>query len=104
MPGPPQPIPYWLYKLHGLNIEYPCEICGGYNYRGPRAFERHFKDWRHSYGMKCLGITNSHHFMFITKFADALALHEKLTKEQQGSVFKRDEGEEYEDEVCWCCC
>lgn len=23
-----KPIPYWLYKLHGLNINYPCEICG----------------------------------------------------------------------------
>ena len=23
-----KPIPYWLYKLHGLNISYSCEICG----------------------------------------------------------------------------
>ena len=37
-----QPIPYWLYKLHGLNINYNCEICGNYNYRGPKAFQRHF--------------------------------------------------------------
>ena len=38
-----KPIPYWLYKLHGLNIEYKCEICGNYSYWGPRAFERHFQ-------------------------------------------------------------
>ncbi len=37
-----QPIPYWLYKLHGLNISYTCEICGNYTYRGPKAFQRHF--------------------------------------------------------------
>uniref|UniRef100_A0A674PRC1 Splicing factor 3a, subunit 3 n=1 Tax=Takifugu rubripes TaxID=31033 RepID=A0A674PRC1_TAKRU len=37
-----KPIPYWLYKLHGLNINYNCEICGNYNYRGPKAFQRHF--------------------------------------------------------------
>lgn len=37
-----QPIPYWLYKLHGLNINYNCEICGNYTYRGPKAFQRHF--------------------------------------------------------------
>ena len=66
-----KPIPYWLYKLHGLNIEYKCEICGisrflglsflfccddgctppgsgGYSYWGPRAFERHFTEWRHA--------------------------------------------------------
>ena len=27
-----KPIPYWLYKLHGLNINYSCEICGNYTY------------------------------------------------------------------------
>uniref|UniRef100_A0A672MT10 Splicing factor 3A subunit 3-like n=1 Tax=Sinocyclocheilus grahami TaxID=75366 RepID=A0A672MT10_SINGR len=37
-----KPIPYWLYKLHGLNINYNCEICGNYTYRGPKAFQRHF--------------------------------------------------------------
>ena len=36
------PIPYWLYKLHGLNITYSCEICGNATYRGPKAFQRHF--------------------------------------------------------------
>ena len=28
-----KPIPYWLYKLHGLNISYNCEICGNYTYK-----------------------------------------------------------------------
>ena len=37
-----KPIPYWLYKLHGLNISYNCEICGNHVYRGPKAFQRHF--------------------------------------------------------------
>ena len=27
-----KPIPYWLYKLHGLNLEFKCEICGGQSY------------------------------------------------------------------------
>lgn len=40
--SPPQPIPYWLYKLHGLNVSYTCEICGNATYRGPKAFQRHF--------------------------------------------------------------
>lgn len=37
-----KPIPYWLYKLHGLNIGYSCEICGNQVYKGPKAFQRHF--------------------------------------------------------------
>jgi len=32
-----KPIPYWLYKLHGLNQEFQCEICGGATYWGRRA-------------------------------------------------------------------
>ncbi|CAF5161000.1 unnamed protein product, partial [Rotaria sp. Silwood1] len=37
-----KPIPYWLYKLHGLNMYFNCEICGNHTYRGPKAFQRHF--------------------------------------------------------------
>jgi len=57
-----KPIPYWLYKLHGLNIEYKCEICGNYSYWGPRAYERHFQEWRHAHGMRCLAIPNTKEF------------------------------------------
>ena len=67
-----KPIPYWLYKLHGLSIEYKCEICGNYSYWGRRAFERHFQEWRHAYGMKCLRIPNTVHFKEITSINDAL--------------------------------
>ncbi len=67
-----KPIPYWLYKLHGLGIEYKCEICGGASYWGRRAFERHFQEWRHSYGMKCLKIPNTVHFKEVTSIEDAL--------------------------------
>jgi len=92
-----KPIPYWLYKLHGLNIEYKCQICGGYSYWGPRAFERHFKEWRHAYGMRCLGIPNTKHFMNITKFEDAKALWEKIQKEDSQREFRAEEEEEFED-------
>lgn len=37
-----KPIPYWLYKLHGLNLSFSCEICGNQNYKGPKAFQKHF--------------------------------------------------------------
>lgn len=29
-----KPIPYWLYKLHGLNVELKCEICGAWGASG----------------------------------------------------------------------
>lgn len=29
-----KPIPYWLYKLHGLGVEYRCEICSDGVYMG----------------------------------------------------------------------
>ena len=77
-----KPIPYWLYKLHGLNLEFKCEICGNYSYWGPRPFERHFQEWRHSYGMKCLGIPNTKPFHGVTLIEDAYTLFAKLKAEQ----------------------
>lgn len=38
-----KPIPYWLYKLHGLGVEYRCEICSDGVYMGRKNFERHFQ-------------------------------------------------------------
>jgi splicing factor 3A subunit 3 len=38
-----KPIPYWLYKLHGLGQEFECEICSGFKYMGRKTFERHFQ-------------------------------------------------------------
>ncbi|RUS25551.1 hypothetical protein BC938DRAFT_471988, partial [Jimgerdemannia flammicorona] len=68
-----KPIPYWLYKLHGLGVEYPCEICGNYVYMGRKAFDKHFQEWRHAHGMRCLGIPNTRHFHEITMIEDAYA-------------------------------
>lgn len=28
------PIPFWLYKLHGLNEVFKCEVCGNARYYG----------------------------------------------------------------------
>ena len=33
-----KPIPYWLYKLHGLGVEYRCEICSDHVYMGRQVF------------------------------------------------------------------
>ena len=82
-----KPIPYWLYKLHGLNLEFKCEICGNYSYWGPRAFERHFQEWRHAYGMKCLGIPNTKPFHGITLIEDAYTLWAKLKAESGNGDF-----------------
>ncbi|ORY95836.1 hypothetical protein BCR43DRAFT_459761 [Syncephalastrum racemosum] len=93
-----KPIPYWLYKLHGLGVEYPCEICGNYVYMGRKAFDKHFQEWRHAHGMRCLGIPNSRHFHEITKIDDAYTLYEKLKSEGQQEDFRADTMEEYEDD------
>jgi len=92
-----KPIPYWLYKLHGLNISYSCEICGNYQYRGRRAFERHFQEWRHQHGMRCLRIPNLKAFHEITQIEDAKSLWEKIQKEEEALAFKVENEEEFED-------
>jgi len=92
-----KPIPYWLFKLHGLNHFYPCEICGNESYRGRRNFEKHFTESRHAYGMRCLGIPNTKHFHGVTKIEDAQELWNRLKRELEGNRFDGDEEEEYED-------
>ncbi|CAB4068748.1 SF3A3 [Lepeophtheirus salmonis] len=92
-----KPIPYWLYKLHGLNISYNCEICGNFTYKGPKAFQRHFAEWRHAHGMRCLGIPNTAHFANVTQIEDAMALWEKLKSQKHDEAWKPDMEEEFED-------
>ena len=91
-----KPIPYWLFKLHGLNHFYTCEICGQ-TYRGRKNFETHFAEARHSYGMKMLGIPNTKHFHGVTKIADAQYLWKQLKDQLQRDQFDGTNGEEYED-------
>lgn len=69
-----KPIPFWLFKLHGLNRSFPCEICGGFVYRGRREFERHFREARHAAGMRALGIPNTKEFLDVTAIEDARSL------------------------------
>lgn len=92
-----KPIPYWLFKLHGLNHFYPCEICGNESYRGRRNFEKHFTESRHSYGMRCLSIPNTKHFHGVTKIADAQELWGRLRLVLEGNQFDVAHEEEYED-------
>lgn len=92
-----KPIPYWLYKLHGLGQEFVCEICGDHSYWGRRAFERHFKEWRHQHGMRCLGIPNTKNFNEITSIEEAKELWEKIQSRQGVNKWRPELEEEYED-------
>jgi len=93
-----KPLPYWLYKVHGLGVEHKCEICGGASYWGRRAFEHHFQEWRHAYGMKCLRLPNTLQFKNITRIEDALKLHHKLIEDKNRTEFNPETEEQYEDE------
>lgn len=93
-----KPIPYWLYKLHGLSVEYKCEICGNRSYWGALAFERHFFDMRHINGLKALGIPPTRHFVYVTKVSEAVALFDKIKKTLTKEVWQKgDEEIETED-------
>jgi len=73
-----KPIPYWLYKLHGLGVAYRCEICSDHVYMGRKNFERHFQESRHAFGMRALGLPNTKHFHEITRIEDALSCESTL--------------------------
>ena len=93
-----KPIPYWLYKLHGLGVEFPCEICGNFVYMGRRAFDKHFNEWRHTHGLRCLGITNTTLFREITKIEEAVRLWEKISGDKKREKTTQEGVTEMEDE------
>ncbi|KAJ7682573.1 hypothetical protein DFH06DRAFT_298366 [Mycena polygramma] len=93
-----KPIPYWLYKLHGLGVEYRCEICSDHVYMGRKNFDRHFQESRHAFGMRALGLPNTKHFHEITRIEDALSLAEKLKLEGRHEIFEQETMEELEDD------
>mmetsp|Transcript_11578 Transcript_11578/g.15763 ORF Transcript_11578/g.15763 Transcript_11578/m.15763 type:complete len:501 (+) Transcript_11578:114-1616(+) len=91
-----KPIPYWLYKLHGLNQEYKCEICGNCSYWGRRAFERHFREARHQHGMRILQVPNTKAFLEVTQIEDAKKLHHHIANSKERG-WVPEEHEEFED-------
>ncbi|CAI4037868.1 hypothetical protein SMKI_04G2030 [Saccharomyces mikatae IFO 1815] len=80
------PMPHWLYKLHGLDREYHCEICANKVYNGRRTFERHFNEGPHLYHLRCLGIEPSLAFKGITKITEAQKLWENMQKQPQSAT------------------
>jgi splicing factor 3A subunit 3 len=92
-----KPIPYWLYKLHGLGVEYKCEICGNHSYWGRIAFDKHFQEWKHAHGMRCLGVPNTKHFHDITFIEDVLSLYSKIKDTLKLEQFIGEIDEEFED-------
>lgn len=84
-------IPGWLAKINGLHLQFPCEVCGGAVYHGPKAFERHFSESRHLHGLKCLGVTNASAYAGITKISEVLNLQKKLSKMRRIDAEMEDE-------------
>jgi len=92
-----KPIPYWLYKLHGLRFSFPCEVCGGVTYQGPKVFQEHFSRAEHAAGMRRLGIPNSAHFHGLSKIAEVQALWAKVRTQLEQKAWNADTQEEFED-------
>ncbi|KAJ1741813.1 Pre-mRNA-splicing factor sap61 [Coemansia sp. RSA 1086] len=92
-----KPIPFWLYKLHGLGVKFTCEICGNSVYRGRKAYERHFQESRHATNMRRLGLPNTKQFHGISSIEEALALWQRVEQEVKQNEVNVDTFEEYED-------
>ncbi|PIA17323.1 hypothetical protein COEREDRAFT_41218 [Coemansia reversa NRRL 1564] len=92
-----KPIPFWLYKLHGLGVKFTCEICGNSIYRGRKAYEKHFLEARHATNMRRLGIPNTRQFHGVAAIDEAQSLWERIQKENKNEAVNNDTFEEYED-------
>ncbi|ODQ63770.1 hypothetical protein NADFUDRAFT_67758 [Nadsonia fulvescens var. elongata DSM 6958] len=91
------PIPYWLWKYNGLGHEFTCEICGGFAYKGRKAFEKHFLEIRHIHGLKCLGVEPSGLFKDITNIQEAKDLWAKIQRRKRMTEGQHENAVEVED-------
>uniref|UniRef100_A0A251TVE0 Splicing factor SF3a60 /Prp9 subunit C-terminal domain-containing protein n=1 Tax=Helianthus annuus TaxID=4232 RepID=A0A251TVE0_HELAN len=69
----------FMASVRSLSARYVETIVTG----GRRAYERHFKEFRHQYGMRRLGIPNTKISMKFTSIEEAQQLWERI-KEKQG--------------------
>ena len=92
-----KPIPYWLYKFRQLNRRFVCEVCCGQEFRGPRAFERHFEEWKHAANLRKLGVPNTKDFYGLTRIAEVLELSDKLGSQTGVDDWDESEQQEWED-------
>nr|XP_019050393.1 splicing factor 3A subunit 3 [Kwoniella bestiolae CBS 10118]OCF29323.1 splicing factor 3A subunit 3 [Kwoniella bestiolae CBS 10118] len=88
-----------LYKLHGLGVTFECEVCQS-TYQGRRAYDKHWQEAKHMYGLRALGIpqNGAFHFRGISTIADVLALADKLKREGRQSIAEAEKAEEMEDD------
>ncbi|PRT54417.1 Pre-mRNA-splicing factor sap61 [Wickerhamiella sorbophila] len=89
--APSQQVPAWLAKINGLHLQFPCEICGGTVYHGPKAFEKHFSESKHIHGLRCLGISDASVYAGITSISEATDLYKKLAKSRKIDAEVEDE-------------
>lgn len=94
------PMPFWLYKLQGLDVNYTCEICSNETFQGRRAFQRHFGGSKHRFRLKCLGIEPSPAFNGISSIEEAQQLQQKQqpapvniteVEDRQGNVMSQQD-------------
>ncbi|CCK72477.1 SF3a splicing factor complex subunit PRP9 KNAG_0K01120 [Huiozyma naganishii CBS 8797] len=93
------PIPLWLYKLQGLDVKYTCEICGNAEFKGRRAYQKHFHEPLHEYRLKCLGITRSKAFDGIALIEEAQELWAKISGKSTSARAGSDDSLKLEIEV-----
>ncbi|KAL3233018.1 hypothetical protein RNJ44_04934 [Nakaseomyces bracarensis] len=91
------PIPFWLFKMQGLDVNHDCEICGNIQYKGHKQFEKHFTGATHKYHLRCLGIEPSSAFNGITKISEAQALWKQMNSVDGTSLELTELKEEVED-------
>jgi hypothetical protein len=75
-------LQYFLYRQKNYEYIDKCDV---------------LQEWRHSHGMRCLGIPNTAHFANITKIADAIELWQKIREQKDVMRWRPEVDEEYED-------
>lgn len=75
-------LPAWQVKMMQLKKMFPCEVCGGEVFKGPKVFREHFTLERHSEGLRQLGVSYDmvYYYIGISRMGDVLKFRDLLSR------------------------
>jgi splicing factor 3A subunit 3 len=95
-----KPIPQWIVTMQQLDKKFPCEVCGGTVYDGPKNYSEHFRAERHIGALARLGVVqNLRLFDHVDKIREVMQLRDRLEGHTVGSSRRRMREDELSEEM-----
>ena len=95
-----KPIDRWIVVMQQLDTKFPCEVCGGTVYDGPKNFVEHFRAERHIGALAKLGaVKNLRLYEGLTEIRRVIEMRNKLESASASNTRRRMREDELAEEI-----